>query len=73
MYLFNDIGKYFIESNPAQSRALLQALLQKHESVYYIGLKDSLSKDLAGFWITNCQEEGAYRRMSCLVRLKNSQ
>ena len=73
VYLFNDIGKYFIESNPAQSRALLQALLQKHESVYYIGLKDSLSKNLAGFWITNCQEEGAYRRMSCLVRLKNSQ
>lgn len=73
VYLFNDIGKYFIESNPAQSRALLQALLQKHESVYYIGLKDSLSKDLAGFWITNCQEEGAYRRMSCLVRLKNGQ
>jgi len=38
--------------------------------VYYIGLKDSISQDLAGLEIQDCQNGGYHRASSCLVRAK---
>lgn len=68
VYYFNDIGKYFIESDHSKSRALLQSLLQIQESVYYIGFTDTISGDLVGFQIQNCQKF-RYPASSCLVSM----